>query len=206
MKSYNIIYKNNKFYDAATNQRIYPKDGSQILIAGNDEIFMTFDPLNIPAETTLTSELKLEEVKKIKNLDKHVMILGAGTRLSFEFNLTKRKNEAEEMHYKFTLTLQEDLYLHSCSNWKPRKLPELCSCYCIVDTDNRGNVPYFEPIYAQSVNEALSKTRQFYFPNQGTPGASVYVTVKRAESNTTLEDIREHYLDFFQNRLSLFSE
>ena len=58
------------------------------------------------------------------------------------------------------------------------------------------NLDFFEPIYAQSVNEVVSITRQFYFPNQGTPGGSVYVIVKD-RSGHTLEDLRKPLLRFF---------
>lgn len=55
------------------------------------------------------------------------------------------------------------------------------------------NVDYFEPIHAILLNDAYGRTRQFYFPNQGTAGASVYV-VMEIRPNYTLEKLREELL------------
>jgi hypothetical protein len=48
MQSYNIIYKNNKFYNQATGERIYPKDGAAMLLVGDNNAFGSYDPLNMP--------------------------------------------------------------------------------------------------------------------------------------------------------------
>lgn len=90
----------------------------------------------------------------------------------------------------------EDLYLHTCTTWKENTLPELHHCQCVVIDDLNRNIDYFEAIYATSLNEAYSKTRQFYFPNQGTAGASVYVAME-IRPNYTLEKLREELLRNF---------
>jgi hypothetical protein len=198
MKSYDIIYKNNKFYDTATQKRIYPKDGQKFLLVGDDQNFGDHDPINIPptAAELLDSAAKFIQVQKIKNLKTHRLFLKKGTQLYFEFNLTKRKSATEETHYRFWIELLEDLYLHTCNNWKTETPPELHACHCKVFKEETQNLEFFEPIYAKSLNEVVSKTRQFYFPNQGTPGASVYVTVK-INSRETLEDLRQPLLQYF---------
>ena len=198
MKSYNIIYKNNKFYDTMTKKRIYPKDGQKFLLVGDDQNFGDHDPLNIPPVDTELSDsaAKLIQVQNIKNIKAQCLFLKKGTQLYFEVNLTKIKSAAEKTHYCFLIELLEDLYLHTCLNWKPETLPELHGCHCKVFKEETQNLEFFEPIYAKSVNEVVSKTRQFYFPNQGTPGASVYVTVK-VNSRETLEDLRQPLLRLF---------
>ena len=196
MKTYYIIYKNNKFYDTATRKRIYPKDDGQFVIAGDNDSFGEYDILNQPHEILFDSAQQLNEVKEIKNLNKYIRILPANTSLYFDFRITKTKHDNEQKNYAFRLELLEDLYLHSCTTWKDIKLPELHHCRRVVIKDLVGNVEYFEPIYATSINEAYSKTRQFYFPNQGTPRASVYVVMKydNGFNEITLEKLREsHY-------------
>ena len=199
MQTHNIIYKNNKFYDTTTNTRIYPKDGARFLLAGDNQDFLDRDPLNEEPHKSLllSSENKEAQVKEIKNLEKYKLFLKKGEKLYFEFNLTKRKSENEAEHYRFWLELSEDLYLHTCKNWKADALPELHACHCVVRDEVTENLEFFERIYAKSLNEAISKTRQFYFPNQGTPGASAYLMFKN-EARITLDDMRKPLLDFFK--------
>ena len=198
MKSHNIIYKNNKFYDKNTLQRVFPKNGETFLIAGDDQAFGDHDPLNIPHKESviLNEEKKIEEVKKIKNLKSYKRMLQANDEIYFNFSITKQKSEGEPKHYRFRIQLLEDLYLHTCTTWKENTLPELHHCRCVVIDDLNRNIDYFEAIYATSLNEAYSKTRQFYFPNQGTAGASVYVAME-IRPNYTLEKLREELLRNF---------
>lgn len=53
MKNYNIIYKNNKFYDTATGRRVFPKDDGKFVLAGDDNNFGEHDVLNQPHEILL---------------------------------------------------------------------------------------------------------------------------------------------------------
>jgi hypothetical protein len=165
---------------------------------GDDQNFGDHDPLNIPpnAAELLGAAAKLNQVNDIKNLKAQRLFLEKGTQLYFESNLTKIKSAAEKTHYCFLIELLEDLYLHTCLNWKPETLPALYACHCKVFKEETHNLDFFEPIYAKSVNEVVSITRQFYFPNQGTPGASVYVIVKDRSGNT-LEDLRKPLLQYF---------
>lgn len=191
MKSHNIIYKNNKFYDTVTGRRVFPKDGELFLIAGDNNSFGNHDPLNVAhkSEDVFNSEKKLDEVKKIKNLKSYKRMFQANENIYFDFSITKQKSEGEPKHYRFRIQFLEDLYLYTCTTWKENTLPELHNCRCVVIDDLNRNVDYFEPIHAISLNDAYSKTRQFYFPNQGTPGASVYK--KMDNGFQTLEDLRD---------------
>ncbi len=178
MKSYNIIYKNNKFYDISTNKRVYPKENGQFVIAGDDNNFGAEDILNQPHSHLNNAEEQFANVHWIKNIKQYVQLLPAGSSLEFDFSISKLKHQNEEYNYSFRLELLEDLYLYTATTWKAAKLPELHDCRCVVIEDLGHNVDFFEPIFANSINEAYSKTRQFYFPNQGTPGASVYLVMK----------------------------
>lgn len=95
MKSHNIIYKNNKFYDKNTLQRVFPKNGETFLIAGDDQAFGDHDPLNIPHKESaiLNEEKKIEEVKKIKNLKSYKRMLQANDEIYFNFSITKQAKE-----------------------------------------------------------------------------------------------------------------
>lgn len=194
MKSYTTIFKNNKFYEAATGQRIYPKDGAKLLLASDNESFDNKDPLNLPHQLDQILNLadKLKEIQAVENLHSYHLFYPANTHLFFKVSLSKRKTNYEELYYRFRLTLLEDLYLHFINTWKTYKPAETFECKCIVDKVVFGNVEYFEPIYANSLNEAYSKTRQFYFPNQGTPGASIYKVI------FTHNDLQ---LDFCRNEI-----
>lgn len=193
MKTFNIIFKNNKFYQLDTGKRVYPKDGGIFLLASDDENFEENDPLNLPFnEDIKNSKAKLEEVKQIKNLKSYVLMLPANTILYFQFSLNKQKNDHEPVKYGFQLRLLEDLYLYYSTTWQEAKPAEVFDCKCVVEYDLYRNVDYFEPIYAHSLNEAYSKTRQFYFPNQGTPGASIYV-VMETEKQETLKQVRNRF-------------
>ena len=193
MKSHSIIYKNNKFYEQSTQKRIFPKDGATFVIAGDDNAFDAHDPLNIPhkEDEILNSIKKLEEVKKIKHLEKYKLALSADTDIFFNFSITKKKNESEPKYYRFRIKLLEDLYLHTCTTWEEGKKPSFHDCRCVVIDDLNRNVDYFEPIYAISLNDAYSKTRQFYFPNQGTAGASVYIVMELYD-NYSLDKLRKN--------------
>lgn len=196
MKSYNIIYKNNKFYDQHTGRRVFPKDGGNFLIAGDNEAFNEYDPLNIPhkEEEILSPSQKLEKVKAIKNLDSFILALKAQTDIFFDFSITKVKNEQEPKHYRFRIKLLEDLYLYKCATWDEAKKPTFYECRCVVLQDIHRNINFFEEIYADSLNDAYSKTRQFYFPNQGTAGASVYLVMELSENNS-LEVLRDRLIE-----------
>lgn len=191
MKSYNIVFKNNKFYEAEAGKRVFPKDGGIFLIASDSECFEDNDPLNLPhqPQSILNTAEKLQELLDLENLKSYSLFLPANTHLFFKVSLSKKKNTQEAMHYEFRLTLLEDLYLYYSTTWKDNSFAESFNCKCIVDVDVLGNVGFFEPIYANSINEAYSKTRQFYFANQGTAGASAYKVMK-LENNMALEDCR----------------
>lgn len=199
MKSFKIIYKNNKFYEEESGKRLYPHDNTQYILAGDDTNFGTEDPLNLPHKKINSAEEQLIELEKITNIKDKVKILSAGDKLEFNFKLTKRK-DFEDFEYSFGLVLLEDLYLYNCISWQSEKLPELLDCKCMVDKNISKNVDFFEPIYADSLNEVYTKTRQFYFPNQGTPGGSVYQKFKILNTNFKLADIRKDHLQFFKNK------
>ena len=191
MKSHNIIYKNNKFYDQHTEQRVFPKDGELFLIAGDNISFGDHDPLNIPHEEDdiLNSDEKLEEVKKIKNLKTYKLALKQGSNIFFDISINKTKNDYEQLNYGFRIRILEDLYLYNCTTWSNDKPPMFHDCRCVVIEPVYRNVDFFEQVYAASLNEAYSNTFQFYFPNQGTPGGSVYKKMSIGYHNT-LEDLR----------------
>ena len=146
MKSFDIIYKNNKFYDIATQKRIYPKDGQKFLLVGDDQNFSDHDPLNLPptAADLLDAQAKLLQVSQLKDVKKYHFLLVKGTRLYFDVNLTKLKSAGEESHYRFWIELLEDLYLHTCNNWQSEKSPALYGCHCKVDKEGSGNLDFLE--------------------------------------------------------------
>ncbi len=192
MKSHNIIYKNNKFYDQHTRQRVFPKDGELFLIAGDNISFGDHDPLNIPhkEKDILNSANKLAEVKKIKNLKTYKLALKQGSNIFFDISINKTKSVNEQLNYRFRIRILEDLYLYKCKSWEEKKEAMFYDCRCVVVEPVHDNVHFFEQVFATSLNEAYSNTFQFYFPNQGTPSGSVYK--KMNNGFQTLEDLRKH--------------
>jgi hypothetical protein len=83
----------------------------------------------------------------------------------------------------FRITLLEDLFLYSNQTWKGKDLiksGKFRDCACIVDRgtyDNNDPVPFFEQIYAKSVNAVYKKTHVHYFGNEGSPNANVFDTI-----------------------------
>lgn len=192
MKSHNIIYKNNKFYDTITGRRVFPKDGELFLIAGDNNSFGNHDPLNVAhkSEDVLNSEKKLNEVKNIKHLKTYKLALEEGSDIFFEISINKTKSDEEQRNYRFRIRILEDLYLYNCTSWEEKKEAMFHYCRCIVIEPTDRNVDFFEQVYATSLNEAYSNTFQFYFPNQGTPSGSVYKKMNLGYRNT-LEDLRK---------------
>lgn len=128
-------------------------------------------------------------MKGIKHLKTFKLALKEGSDVFFEISINKKKADNEKLNYRFRIRLLEDLYLYNCTTWENDKPAMFHYCRCIVIQPVDRNIEFFEQVYATSLNEAHSNTFQFYFPNQGNPGGSVYK--KMDNGFKTLEDLRD---------------
>lgn len=200
MKSFQIIHKHGKFYDASTKRRILLKEGAQVLLAADDDAFTHEDPLNkaFAESELLDNYAKQDAITSIPDLAAFHRCMFAGQHLDFYFTLSHTKAREQTM-YMFRLMLQEDLYLIRKKGYKNQESADFASCKCVVHDCLSKNIDFFEPIFATSLNNALSKTIAFYFPNQRTAGGSVYLHMHIPElSMITLDVKRKEWLGLME--------
>lgn len=193
MQHIKVKSKFGKIYNTETGRRIILKDGASFLLVADKEVFAKDDPLNrlFSKDEILDNKHKEIEVRYTKDLKSYYKLFPAGTILDFRFGITSKKSEEEKIYYWFKLQLLEDLYLIKKTTHSQDAPPLLFKCKCEVFREEGGELEFFEPIYAQSLNQALAKTIAYYFANQRTAGGSVYNTIWHKHPDNTLERIRK---------------
>lgn len=166
MKSIDAIYKFGNLYDRKTKKRIVVNDGTEISIIFNSVIDILPEDPNL-AETVplLDLQQKEEEIKSFcaKQIEetKYWRVFSKGILLYFEISAGIRKqNIVEPFHYTFKLELLEDLYIYN--KRKEAKYARFFDCRCKVQ-DCFPEFEFFEPIAANSLNDAYTKTYELYF-------------------------------------------
>lgn len=183
MKSAEIIYKYGHFYDLQTGKRLLLKDGeSAVLVYNSSMSLLIEDPLNKELKARSSREIE-QSLEVLPHFQWHAKLLSAGDHLQFTINsqiLTS--DDQEKLKITFRTTLLEDLYYYKTT------ARSLASCHCVVDQVIWGNLPYFEPIYASSLNEAHSRTFVHYFSKygQGTAQASNKFRLRNEKKLATL--------------------
>lgn len=181
MKTIRAVFHNGHLWNPDTKQRIVIRDKSEVVITINgDDALHDVDPYNEPPQTLRnSSEQKLEmEAQYLQAHDKHQYfqyrkILDRDSKLYFTINAgIKEKDETLHMKTYFEVTLLEDLYI---SRRNPKdKQGRTEPCACVVASQLGYNLPYFESVYATSLNDAYSKTFVLYFNIFGKGTANVY--------------------------------
>jgi hypothetical protein len=158
MISKDAIYKYGHFYEKATGKRIIIKDGAEMsIILPGSHLLIENDPLNTQLEIRTDEEI-IKHLEKFKNFKRHKKLLEAGDKLYFKISSGIATSELENRKVCiFEVELQESLFMYETTS------KSLASCYCIVHKVIEGDLPYFEPIYAYSLNDAYSKTYVHYF-------------------------------------------
>ena len=204
MKTIRAVFHNGHLWNPDTKTRVVFRNKSEVVITvSGDEALNETDPNNEPP-ATLQSELEqaaamearqLLEQSKMKFFE-YRKIMSRGSSLYFKISAGIRdKEKSERMQTFFKVVLLEDLYIvrTKISDKEGRVEP----CVCVVESESGYNLPYFEPVFAYSLNDAYSKTFVLYFNIFGKATANVY---DRFYTRPT------HSSDYQLKRLRTFSE
>jgi hypothetical protein len=186
MKAINAIYKHRHLYNVDTRKRIILDENSEISITVNESSILKEDPYNPPHTIFRTREQLINQIKK-ENLFFR-LFLEKGSKLWFKVNAGEKVKKDKTTRYPsdeipekfvnnkdsylFEIELQEDLFWVS-NEGNPKKADVYeCASTVVRECDNR--LYFFEPIYAPTLNQACTRTFEFYFPLYASPGGSVY--------------------------------
>jgi hypothetical protein len=174
MKQIKALYRFGNFYDTQTKKRILIEDGTPV-------------DLYIPEEGILDTDLNLIPNKFANADEKHIecnlfywenedakfwKLYDAGQLLYFELTAGIRKRyETQYFKIVFQLRLLEDLYIYNRK--KELKDARFFKCLCIVE-ECKSDFEFFEPLYAKSMNDALTKTYELYFSMFGKSTANAF--------------------------------
>ena len=180
MKALKAIYKFGRLYDNETKKRIIIKDDTHVNVELSETALLDSDP-NLGKHKQLKKNVDLakEIYHKYRN-DKHNTsywkILEAKDFLYFQIGIKDEITSKKKDYLTFRLQLLEDLYLRKKET---QKLGELNDCQCVID-QCYSDFPFFEKVYAKSLNEARTRIHELYFSLVANPAANAF---------------REYYLD-----------
>jgi hypothetical protein len=170
LKTCEVVYRHGKFYDKENGTRLIIKEGATLGIEIYKTNLLEIDPYNMPLQK-VASEKLLKAIEK-KNFHSFKKIADKSDFLSFTIKAGKRTDKGGcAIQCDFSVTLLSDLYLF-------KKTPEtvyglVFDCSCVVDSTT-GSLENFEPIYAFSLNDAYTKTYDWYFGFFGKSTTNVY--------------------------------
>lgn len=187
MKALNAIYKHRHLYDTSTGKRIILDENSEISITVQENSLLKEDPYNLPHRNLRTKEELISLIEKEGKF--YQLFLEKGKKLYFTVSAGEKvkvdkkskiqsTDEAPEIFdnikdmYLFEIELQEDLFWVSID--EDFKKPVVYDCACTVTKELYNRLKYFEPVYAPSLNQAYTRTFEFYFPLYGSANASIY--------------------------------
>jgi hypothetical protein len=208
MKAINAIYKHRHLYNLDTGKRIILDENSLVSITVMEDSLLKDDPYNPPDKILRSREQLIAEIEKEHKYFK--LFREKDSKLWFRVNAGERvkKNKAsrilseiEEQElfinnrdaYLFEIDLQEDLF------WVCNDLDfnnsAVYKCACTVVKECYNHLRFFEPIYAPTLNQAYSRTYEFYFPLYGSATTSIYNTI-------IVSDKRGDFLRNHRNNIS----
>ena len=191
METKDLIYKNGHFYDRTTQKRVRLTDGAQISITAAPEHFLPFSPAGAWPLKILSHMDKLNLLLNEVKPSKHKKIAGQGAFLYFSIN--RHSKTKEIINHEFKVELLEDLYLFLKSDWKTQE-EKLYDCACVVRENTTKTIDFFEPVYAESLNEVYKYTFVHYFGNDGNPACNAIDRFYEEERNekSTLRRFRDN--------------
>lgn len=191
MQHRKLAYHNGHFYDTGSGRRILPKSGAEfMLIANHTDDLPDAPPAGEYKETVRTnSQLAGLAVNKGQKI---VRLLEAGETLTFVVTAPQEPH----ISHLFTIELREDLFLcadlgNDPAGEKPKDYGTLFPCRCVVWAQP-DQVPFPEPVYAESVNSAITRALVHYFGNEGSKQRSA-MNVCETRYGDKLRDLREQY-------------
>jgi hypothetical protein len=198
MRAVNITFQHGHFYNSNTSERILVEEGVNYILIFEKETDVKVDNFEKP-QSFLTAKQILNSITSDPDVTHIKKIASAGTRFYFFISEQNENNKEEEADYpkrqskkqsRFRITLLEDLFLYSNKTWKDKDFIEggkLSDCACVVDESKDDELPFFEVIYAKSVNSAYKKTHVHYFGNAGSPSKnsfkSIYLSSEKHKDN-----------------------
>jgi hypothetical protein len=202
MKAVNITFKHGHIYNTDTKQRLIVEEDVNYILIFEKEEDIQIGKFDEPFELRTGGQIKasilsnpcVTHVKKIADKGTHFYFyISADDENDIEVENTNRINTK---HSLFTITLLEDLFLYSSSDWKNQDLKDLgklADCQCVMDKSEDYEMPFFEKIFAKSITSVVKKTHVHYFGNSGSPSKnafdSVYLNKSKNKSNA-LEVLR----------------
>ena len=191
MQHRKLAYHNGHFYDVETSRRILPQSGAEFMLIANHTRDLPDAP---PAgeycpEVRTTDELHQLAVSKGQKL---VLLLRAGGHLNFVVTAP----QPPYTPHHFRIELREDLFL--CADQgnnavadMPKDYGTLFPCRCLVMA-SPNEVAFPEPVYAESVNSAITRALVHYFGNEGSKQRSA-MNVCEAPGKGKLRDLRDQH-------------
>jgi hypothetical protein len=173
MKAYKAIIRHGKLYDLESNKRIFIKENGKLIIAIDESQLLKEDPYNKPLKM-VTEDENLEYEKALRK--KHFSVkLIASTSDELKFTIKAGKN-TETSNYAMQCTFRVKLLgnLYMLQKHKENEYGLVSPCPCIVDFDYGSELKNFEQIYAYSLNDAYSKTYEYYFSLYGKSTINIY--------------------------------
>lgn len=192
MKALNVILKYDHLYNAETGQRIILSDGARMTITVSETDLLDSDPGNYPGKV-LSPEEQLRKMEHDPRVKRFKKVLNRGGSLYFTINAGIRgRSETEKYECVFRLVLREDLYLVKTDN----KVKQITNhpCQCEVVKVVNCELPFFEPIHANSLNQALMKTYVHFFNKYGSPTGNPFT-----EFRMIPEKWKTHRLEVLRN-------
>lgn len=167
MKAFTAKYKYGFLYDTEKKERILLAEDSKLTVTVQEEDLLKEDPYNLSNHPISRAE-QLETLAK-KGYKEAVEIKSRGDKLYFEITAGVRSKKLETFKCLYEVILQEDLF---GARKDLSKDFDLVECHCVVDKCLTDNLAFYEPIYAYSLNDAYSKTYDFYFRLYGKQAAN----------------------------------
>ncbi|MEI8048513.1 MAG: hypothetical protein WCI92_14110 [Bacteroidota bacterium] len=212
MKVINAIYKHRHLYNVDTRKRIILDENSEISITVNENSILKEDPYNPPHTTLLTRKQLIDKIEK-ENLFFR-LFLEKGSKLWFTVNAGEKVKKDKTPRYPsdeipenfvnnkdsylFEIELQEDLFW--VSNEQYPKKADVYSCACTVIRECHNQLHFFEPIYSPSLNQAYTRTFEFYFPLYASANASIYNKILVHPHNLVYLKSRREGLSFLNQK------
>jgi hypothetical protein len=185
MDSRKIIFANGHFYDSNTGERIFFRNGSNLVVVGQSSDILPCPPAGNQVEPRSDNDLKAELKSKEESREIAVFqrLVKRGEHLYFRAG-TEVSESFLTGQFVFKVRLLEELYGYQ----KERSndgIMRLYDCSCVVEEILGREIRFFEIVYGKSLNELYKNTFVHYFWNYGSPTANVH---DRFHTDASLSD------------------
>ena len=196
MRSINITFQHGHLYNSDTRERISLEEGKNYSLIFSNPSDVKVSAFERP--NALRSEEQIKENILTDESVTHIKMLRPENSHLYFFISEANENGRYSVWKQswFRITLLEPLFLYSSSQWKSKDLisgGKLADCACTVDASEDDSLPFFEVIYAKSVNSAVKMTHIHYFGNAGSPSKNAFNCVYLSEwknKENSLETLR----------------